>query len=106
MTTWHADAELLAAYAGGLLDLARTTSVEQHLLGCGQCRAAIAAVADRPLLDRVWADTVDVIDRPPVSAGERGPAPPGPPPPPPPPARPSPPPHPARLPACVRVAPL
>jgi Putative zinc-finger len=71
MTTWHADAELLAAYAGGRLDLARTASVEQHVLGCGHCRVAVAAGADRVLLDRVWADTVDVIDRPPVSAGER-----------------------------------
>jgi hypothetical protein len=71
MTTWHADAQLLAAYAGGRLDLARTTSVEQHLLGCGTCRAAVAAVADRSLLDRVWAETLDVLDRPPVSAAER-----------------------------------
>jgi hypothetical protein len=71
MTIWHADAELLAAYAGGRLDLARTASVEQHLLGCGVCRAGVAAVADRSLLDRVWADTVDVLDRPPVSLGER-----------------------------------
>src|SRR5689334_19849781 len=71
MTAWHADAELLAAYAGGRLDLARTASVEQHLLVCGPCRAGIAAVADRPLLDRVWADTLDVLDRPRVSPGER-----------------------------------
>lgn len=71
MTSWHADPELLAAYADGRLDLARTTSVEQHLLGCGRCRAAVAGVADRPLLDRVWADTVDVLDRPRASVGER-----------------------------------
>jgi hypothetical protein len=71
MTTWHADAQLLAEYADGRLDLARTASVEQHLLGCGRCRAGVAAVADRPLLDRVWVDTVDVLDRPPVSVGER-----------------------------------
>src|SRR3954451_6242095 len=71
MTTWHADAQLLADYAGGRLDLARAASVEQHLLGCGPCRAGVAAVADRPLLDRVWADTVDALDRPPTSAGER-----------------------------------
>jgi len=71
MIAWHADAQLLAAYADGLLDLARTTSVEQHLLGCGTCRATVAAVADRPLLDRVWAETLDVLDRPPVSAAER-----------------------------------
>jgi hypothetical protein len=71
MTVWHADAELLAAYADGRLDLARTASVEQHLVGCGGCRAMVAAVADRSLLDRVWADTVDVLDRPRVSLGER-----------------------------------
>jgi hypothetical protein len=71
MTVWHADAELLAEYAGGRLDLARAASVEQHLLACGRCRAGMAAVADRPLLDRVWRDTVDVLDRPPVSVRER-----------------------------------
>ena len=71
MTTWHADAELLAAYAGGRLDLARAASIEQHLLGCGRCRAGVAAVADQPLLNQVWVATVDAIDRPPVSAGER-----------------------------------
>jgi len=71
MTVWHADAELLAAYAGGRLDLARTASVEQHLMSCGACRAMVAAVADRTLLERVWADTVDVLDRPRVSLGER-----------------------------------
>jgi hypothetical protein len=71
MTIWHADAELLAAYAGGRLDLARTASVEQHVMGCGVCRARVGAVADRSLLDRVWADTVDVLDRPRVSFGER-----------------------------------
>ena len=71
MTVWHADAELLAEYAGGRLDLARTASVEQHLLGCGRCRAGVAALADQPLLDRVWADTVDVLDRPSASVGER-----------------------------------
>jgi hypothetical protein len=41
------------------------------VLACGRCRATVGTVADRPLLDRVWADTVDVLDRPPVSAGER-----------------------------------
>ncbi|MEU8614771.1 zf-HC2 domain-containing protein [Actinoplanes sp. NPDC048791] len=71
MTTWHADGELLSAYAGGRLDLARTASVEQHLLECGRCRTGVAVVADRQLLDRVWADTVDILDRPPVSVGER-----------------------------------
>jgi hypothetical protein len=71
MTSWHADAELLAAYADGRLDLARSTSIEQHVLGCARCRAAVGVVADRPLLDRVWADTVDVLDCPPVSVGER-----------------------------------
>ncbi|WP_433723098.1 zf-HC2 domain-containing protein [Actinoplanes sp. CA-051413] len=71
MNAWHADPDLLAAYAHGRLDLARTASIEQHLLGCGRCRSAISVVADRPLLDRVWMDTKDIIDRPPASVGER-----------------------------------
>jgi Putative zinc-finger len=71
MTPWHTDETILAAYAEGRLDRARSASVEQHLTGCARCRAAVAPHADHGLLARVWADTVDVVDRPRVSPFER-----------------------------------
>lgn len=71
MTPWHTDDGILAAYAEGRLDRARSASVEQHLTGCGRCRAAVAQHADPDLLGRAWADTVDVLDRPRMSLFER-----------------------------------
>lgn len=71
MTPWHADATQLAAYADGRLDAARSASIEQHLTGCARCRDTLAPHADAALLDRAWADTVDVLDRPRVPAFER-----------------------------------
>jgi hypothetical protein len=70
-TSWHADDGLLGAYAEGRLDAARAASVEQHLTDCAVCRSAIAPHADATLLDRVWADTVDVLDRPRATIFER-----------------------------------
>ncbi len=71
MTPWHADDTLLAAYAEGRLDAARSASIEQHLTGCTRCRAVLAPHADADLLARAWADTVDTLDRPRVTVFER-----------------------------------
>jgi hypothetical protein len=71
MTPWHTDETILAAYAEGRLDRARSASVEQHLTGCSRCRAAMSPHADADLLARAWSDTVDVLDRPRVSLFER-----------------------------------
>jgi hypothetical protein len=71
MTRWHADDQLLNAYAGGRLDRARAASVEQHLTGCARCRAAVAPHADPALLGRAWAEIADRMDRPRMSLFER-----------------------------------
>jgi Putative zinc-finger len=71
MTPWHTDDGILAAYAEGRLDRARSASVEQHLTGCAHCRAAVQPYADEAVLRQVWADTVDTLDRPRVSPFER-----------------------------------
>ena len=71
MTPWHADDGILSAYAEGRLDRARSASVEQHLTGCGRCRAAVQPYADEAVLRQAWADTVDTLDRPRVSLFER-----------------------------------
>ncbi|WP_306206407.1 zf-HC2 domain-containing protein [Actinoplanes sp. RD1] len=71
MTAWHADEVLLAAYAGGRLGRDVAASVEQHLIRCAGCRAAVSAYADAALLERAWAATVDILDRPRLSMFER-----------------------------------
>lgn len=68
---WHADPSLLAAYASGSLDLARCVSVEQHVLRCVECRAAVAPRADTAVLDRGWAGVVDMLDQPRMRLFER-----------------------------------
>lgn len=69
--TWHAQPDLLNEYARGTLDPAREASVDTHLQRCPTCRVAVGDFADRPLVDEVWADVVDVLDRPRRSAVER-----------------------------------
>jgi hypothetical protein len=71
VTAWHADDQLLCAYAGGRLDRARAASVEQHLLKCPECRQELAPYADQTVLENAWAATLDVLDRPRVSLLER-----------------------------------
>jgi hypothetical protein len=62
--TWHADVEQIERYAEGTLDDVRSASIEAHLLACEVCRRAVGSRASVETLDRVWADTVDRIDRP------------------------------------------
>jgi hypothetical protein len=61
---WHADEDLLAAYAGGCLDRARAASVEQHLPRCERCRQAISSYADESVLQTAWHGTIDTLDQP------------------------------------------
>ena len=44
---WHADDDLLAAYAAGRTRPPVTASVEMHLLHCGTCRAGRATTTSR-----------------------------------------------------------
>jgi hypothetical protein len=62
MTTWHIDPDLLAQYARGEVAEAQAFSVEAHLPTCSHCRAALAELADRERHERVWVETLDVLD--------------------------------------------
>jgi hypothetical protein len=68
--TWHADHDLLAAYAAGTLDPVNGASVEQHLDRCAQCRASIRSHADLPMLDLAWTSILETVETPelPVAA--------------------------------------
>lgn len=72
-TTWHAPPDTLARFARHpeSLDEVTASSVEQHLIGCDECRAAVAGAADRVALQRSWDEVVDIIDRPAHSLTQR-----------------------------------
>ena len=69
--SWHADAELLARYAGGTVDDASAFSLEAHLVDCAACQRALAACSRPARLDEVWSRTLDVVDAPDAALPER-----------------------------------
>lgn len=72
-TTWHAPPDTLARFARHpeSLDEVTASSVEQHLIGCDECRAAVAGAVDPVALQHSWDAVVDVIDRPTHTIAER-----------------------------------
>ena len=71
MTTWHAHPDDLAAYVAGTDDPVLAASLETHLLGCGECRTALARVArtapggeEATDSERRWESLVAVVDAP------------------------------------------
>ncbi len=64
MTTWHADAALLAHYAADELDDARAYSVEAHLMACETCRTALGPAVSAARLDAMWAEVAERVDAP------------------------------------------
>ncbi|MGH9274953.1 MAG: hypothetical protein ACRDZU_09935 [Acidimicrobiales bacterium] len=73
MTTWHAPSDTLARFARHpeSLDDVTASSVEQHLIGCADCRGAVARAADPLSLRSSWDEIADVIDRPTHTFAER-----------------------------------
>jgi hypothetical protein len=73
MTTWHAPPDVLTRFAlePEVLDDVTASSVEQHLVTCATCRAAVSAATPAPLLDASWAELADRIDRPRTTVSER-----------------------------------
>ncbi|MDQ4059436.1 MAG: zf-HC2 domain-containing protein [Actinomycetota bacterium] len=69
--SWHAEQDILIAYAEGRIDEVSAFSLEAHLPACPSCRAALASVFNRGRLDRVWHEVVDEVDRPRGNAPER-----------------------------------
>jgi hypothetical protein len=52
--TWHADEALIERYVGGDAGSLDGASLEQHLTGCPDCRARIAAHVEIAPLELVW----------------------------------------------------
>ncbi len=71
MTSPHIDEDLLRRYAARTDPMPEAASVEQHLLGCADCRARVGAAADVIDLAAVWARTRDRLELPAPSRFER-----------------------------------
>jgi len=69
--TWHADDALLARYVRGEAGSLDGASLEQHLTGCAECRARIAAHVDVPPLELVWGRVREQVQAPAPSLVER-----------------------------------
>lgn len=73
MSTWHAPPDLLVRFARSpeALDDTTASSLEQHLVACAECRAAVAGAAPPHAVEASWAAVADVIDRPRTTLVER-----------------------------------
>lgn len=63
-TAWHLSRELLQRYDEGGLDLVAQDSVETHLVGCRQCRAAASALVPEPEREGAWSRISSEIAEP------------------------------------------
>ncbi|MBB2890672.1 hypothetical protein [Flexivirga oryzae] len=76
MNAWHADPRDLRAWVDGDAGLALGASIEQHLIGCPQCRMAIAGLVDErpPVHDAVdagWEGLLASVQSPPLGPVHR-----------------------------------
>ena len=72
--TWHLDDAVLDDYVGAHTDAARASSVEQHVLRCGECRDRVnvrVRAAGTRQLDDVWLRLADDLQSPPPALVER-----------------------------------
>lgn len=63
--TWHAPPDLLARFATdpASIEAVTATSVEQHLVVCETCQRAVAVASDDALVQALWDDIADAVDR-------------------------------------------
>ncbi|MGK2957132.1 MAG: hypothetical protein ACSLFB_01740 [Acidimicrobiales bacterium] len=66
---WHVSPRLMRDYVALKIDMARSASVEQHLLSCPNCQVALSSfvyadVSSAANLDALWLDVIDAVDRP------------------------------------------
>ena len=70
-TTWHAEDDLLAAYAAGSADDVLAASMEAHLVACDPCRSRLARHVPRDRLASNWEAVVVTLDAPRAGLVER-----------------------------------
>ena len=73
--TWHVAQETLTGYVDGTVDAVASSSVEQHLVRCVDCRAEVGRlvgpVAEDPLLSQAWDRVLDRVEAPRPTLVER-----------------------------------
>lgn len=62
--TWHVDPSVWEAYVAGRLDLAAEASVETHVVGCAECRAAAKVHVAPEAAAAVWTEVRATISAP------------------------------------------
>ncbi len=62
--SWHVDTAVWEAYAAGRLEPAAELSVESHLTGCPDCRAAARSQVSPTAVEEVWAHVRLTISAP------------------------------------------
>ena len=70
-TTWHAEDDLLAAYAAGGAGDVLASSVEAHLVVCDSCRSRLAQHVPQDRLASNWEAVLTALDAPRVGLVER-----------------------------------
>jgi len=58
MTTWHVDPSVLSAWVEGTSGPLASASIEQHLVHCEQCRAAVAGLVRIDDVPGAWDDVL------------------------------------------------
>jgi hypothetical protein len=69
--SWHVDAPVWEAYAAGRLDPAAELSLESHLTGCPDCRAAARSQVAPAVVDEVWTHVRQTISAPVLTLPQR-----------------------------------
>jgi hypothetical protein len=62
---WHVDPDTLRSWVDGTAGPLAGASVEQHIAGCAQCRAAVARIVPAEPLHDVWEDILLEVHAPP-----------------------------------------
>ena len=61
---WHVPEALLSDYVGGRLDALRSTSIEQHVERCDDCRSRVRPLSDDRLHEQAWTRVRERIEPP------------------------------------------
>lgn len=69
--TWHLDHDLAERYSTGQVGRALAASIEQHLIGCADCRDQLTPYADEQRNDLVWSGVLERVQAPPARPVER-----------------------------------
>ena len=69
--SWHLDDESLRRWVDGVAGQLSGVSVEQHVVRCADCRAAVAALVPEQPLQLVWAKVLADVEVPRAGLAQR-----------------------------------